>query len=97
MYIYAPSNEIAAKSNRPIYCSFDRKRRDCRIAYVFPRICEWYEEGMECLRLREREVAGCIQKCIWLPGKRSMEQHGSAPRDLETALLLILKNFAKIY
>lgn len=86
LYIYASSNKIATKLNRPIYCSFDRKRRDCRIAYVFLRIYGWYKGGMECWRLREREVAGCIQKCIWLPGKRSMEQHRRSSRPWDNTL-----------
>lgn len=82
MYIHASSNEIAAKSNRAIYYSFDRKRRDCKIAYVFPRTNVGDRREGWCRGLRERGVARCIQKCIWLPGKRSMEQHGNALCDL---------------
>lgn len=68
------SNEKAAKSNRTIYRSPEWKRRDCRIGYVFPRARDW-QNGELVGKLRERELAqGCIQKCIWLPGKRSMEQ-----------------------
>lgn len=81
MCIYASSNEIAVKSNRAIYYSFDRKR-DCRIAYVFPRMNVGDRSEGWCRGLRERGVARCIQKCIWLPGKRSMEQHGNALCDL---------------
>lgn len=82
MYIHASSNEIATKSNRAIYYSFDRKRCDCRIAYVFPRTNVGDRMEGWCRGLRERGVARCIQKCIWLPGKRSMEQHGNALCDL---------------
>lgn len=75
------SNEKAAKSNRTIYRPPDRKRRDCRIGYVFPRTraAAGRTAGVsgDCVN-EGLHRAGCIQKCIWLPGKRSMEQRRKA-------------------